>query len=213
MGEGGSPSCPPILRPCLLYLLQRKDENQRQDLGRSCPIMTTQHETPPAPCCHGKLLSFFIIKIDEAKFISSYPVGSKKVLTQIQRRSLEATLWYNTSLSKYDFSPFSFFSLRFTVDAFCVQIHMQNEKQNLQFSKTCKNKQWWHLWWKYVCFFNHANGNQLWYVQSNREWRPNKMDPDKQARIDKKVAIMAQRVCQSPEAVGRPKNLKIRLVI
>ena len=62
-------------------------------------------------------------------------------------------------------------------------------------------------------FFNHANGNQLWYVQSNREWRPNKMDPDKQARIDKKVAIMAQRVCQSPGAVGRPENLKIRFVI
>ena len=39
------------------------------------------------------------------------------------------------------------------------------------------------------------------------------MDPDKQARIDKKVAIMAQRVCQSPGAVGRPENLKIRLVL
>ena len=55
-------------------------------------------------------------------------------------------------------------------------------------------------------FFNHANGNQLWYVQSNREWRPNQMDPDKQARIDKKVAIMAQRVCQSPG--GRRKAWK-----
>ena len=60
-----------------------------------------------------------------------------------------------------------------------------------------------------IFFFNHANGNQLWYVQSNREWRPNKMDPDKQARIDKKVAIMAQRLCQSPGAVGIPENLRI----
>ena len=109
----------------------------------------------------GKLLSFFIIKIDEHKFIS-YPMGSKKFWPKSMALALDHD---STKLSKCAQEHWICFLCTF------LPLHILVVVIEWQMFWNCAK---WHFLWQPVTMLDsypmlwnipfHAKGNQLWYV-------------------------------------------------